>query len=519
MSCLFSGLSSDTIPTNGVSSTTDVKDDNPKPPKSKTKRRATLNNQIQLLHEQREKDKQSQQEIISSSVSVCDDSGNNMTGGQMVNMPGGPFLNGQNLSFNPMMMQNGNQLLMQGMIGPNGNQLIGTMGLMNANGGPTQGLQQNGALVSGAGFSSHADMNKSPGDETDAGLLQLAMQDAGITPSSTASQPGSSAVTPSIADASLETESSNTQSNPLQTLASVATSQEMSSDNNVGTENQPVTSSLTGSMSVTSAGSTVPVMGNVGQNNFQNLLQNNGNNNLMNMSMVGNQSVLAGQQQQPPQPQTQQIMFVNEQGIPMIANVPIGIDPNSQNSYNNLQKQGMLSGVNQQGLMKDQSGALEQNQMNNALALAQQQANMAALLGQSASLQNMAFQQQNLLSGNIIQAPNGQLIQQITPQAQMQQLQGQGQIMGVQNQGQGIVVGGTPGNQNNNFMTQFTVPNQPSQLPSALILPNGQIIPVVTNPNSVNANNTPSFGQGQVNQTRMSGPQIQGPLQQTQQGA
>ena len=37
-------------------------------------------------------------------------------------------------------------------------------------------------------------------------------------------------------------------------------------------------------------------------------------------------------------------------------------------------------------------------------------------------------------------------------------------------------------NQPSGFITVNTVPSQPNQLPSALILPNGQIIPVVTQP-------------------------------------
>ncbi|XP_045210433.1 serine-rich adhesin for platelets-like [Mercenaria mercenaria] len=493
------GLSTESIPTNGVSSTTDVKDESPKP-KNKTKKRNTLNAHLQQLQEQREK--QQQQEMISSSVSVSDDTAGNLPQNQLMNMPGGAFINGQNVMFNPMM----NQFMMPGMMG-NGNQMmpnLGPMGVIGA--GSSTGMPgvANNNIANPIGQNSNpqsdqntGNMNKSA-DDSDAGLLQLAMQDAGITPGSNSGQQSSSALTPSVSETAQEAESSSSQNNALQTLASVATSDHIFSTENSSTDNQSTTASGTGSL--TGSASNMPMMTST-QSGLQPMLQTS-NSALINMPMLGNPTGLPGQQQQQQQQQQmQQIMFINDQGIPMIANVPVGMDPNNPNMFNNSQKPGIMPGMNQTNLIKDQTGNMDQN----ALALAQQQANMAALqnqlLGQNAgnNLPNMPFQPQNLLQGNIIQTPNGQLLQQIGPQ-----INGQGQLLGMPGQGQGLVVAGQQGQ-----LTLNTMPSQPNQLPSALILPNGQIIPVVTNPGNVVSQPGITLSQAQLTQPRMSGPQMQ----------
>lgn len=489
------GLSTESIPTNGVSSTTDVKDESPKP-KNKTKKRNTLNAHLQQLQEQREK--QQQQEMISSSVSVSDDTCGNIQQNQLMNMPGGAFINGQNVMFNPMM----NQFMMPGMMG-NGNQImpnIGPMGVIGAGSGAS-GMPPgaNNSATNQTGQNSNlqndqnaSNMNKSS-DDMDAGLLQLAMQDAGITPGSNSGPQSSSALTPSVSESGPEAESSSAENNALQTLASVATSDHVFSTENDVTDNQ----SATAAGSMTGNSSNLPMMTS-SQSGLQPLLQT-GNNAMINMPMLGNPTGLPGQQQQ--QQQMQQIMFINDQGIPMIANVPVGMDPNNPNIFPNAQKPGLMQNINQSSIIKDQSGNIDQN----ALALAQQQANMAALqnqlLGQNAggNIPSMPFQQQNLLQGNIIQTPNGQLLQQIGPQ-----INGQGQLIGMPGQGQGLVVAGQQGQ-----LALNTMPSQPNQLPSALILPNGQIIPVVTNPGNIVSQPGLTLSQGQLTQPRMSGPQIQ----------
>ena len=156
----------------------------------------------------------------------------------------------------------------------------------------------------------------------------------------------------------------------------------------------------------------------------------------------------------------------------------------------------------------------------NALALAQHQSNIAALQGQiigpnGQNLQNLAFQQQNLLQqGGIL--PNGQILQQLGGQGQLAQVQGQNQVVNLQGQG-GMVLGGPPGmlpgNQGGNMLT---VPNQQNQLPSALLLPNGQIVPVVTNPGGVLSQAGPAqmSGAGHIIQNRLAAPpHIQAQLQ------
>lgn len=190
------GLSTESVPTNGVSSTTDPRDESPKP-KSKTKKRNTLSSQMQQLQDQREKQQQ-QQEMISSSVTVSEDGSGNMQQNPFMNLTAGGFVNGQNMMFNPMM----NQFMMPGIMG-NGNQMmpnIGPMGIVNT---PSANPNMAGIVST----NNLTGQNNVPGDQTvnpgnksmeesESGLLQLAMQDAGITPGSSSGPQSSSALTP-----------------------------------------------------------------------------------------------------------------------------------------------------------------------------------------------------------------------------------------------------------------------------------------------------------------------------------
>ena len=165
-----------------------------------------------------------------------------------------------------------------------------------------------------------------------------------------------------------------------------------------------------------------------------------------------------------------------------------------------------------------QTAGLEQN----TVALAQQQSNLAALQNQlmnqnGPTLPNMAFQQQqNVLQGGILQ--NGQFLQQIGGQGHLAQVQAQNQVVNLQGQG-GMVLGGPPGvlpgNQNGNLLTLNSMPSQQNQLPSALLLPNGQIVPVVTNPGSVfsQAGQAQMSAAGQMVQSRLAAPQFQTQIQ------
>ena len=320
--------------TNGVSSTTDAKAESPKAKPKKSKRRNNISAQLQA---RRELETQ-QQEMITSSVSVTDEQQMSMGSGEMMNIPGGQFMPGQNMM--PMMLPNG-QLIMPGMMnGMLGNNqgMMGNQGLVGNNQpgvGNNQGLLpnqqtlignlQNEVNMSGAGTS------KAGSEESEAGLLQLAMQDAGITPqsSSQSSQGDDSATTPR---SEVGADMTNTpQTSALQTLASVATStQGLSVGDNIGSQVSAAIESQSTVGSGTNSASVPAVSGRTsGPTGFQTIVQNG---QVINVPVMGNQSVLQGQQQ---------VMFINEQGIPVIANVPVGMEQNNQGNQllNNLQKQ------------------------------------------------------------------------------------------------------------------------------------------------------------------------------------
>lgn len=487
--------------TNGVSSTTDAKIESPKIKSKKSKRR---NNTLSAHLQARRDIENQQQEMITSSVSMSDDQQINVTSNEMMNLPGGQFMPGQNMMLNPMMMPGG-QLLMPGMINgmiANNQGMLGNQGLVGNNQGLLASQQallansQNEVNLMGAGA------NKTSSDDSEAGLLQLAMQDAGITPQSssqTSQSEEGGAVSTSAAMGAEEVgdQTSNmSQTSALQTLASVATNTQGLSvrSESVGSQGAASTDTqsslpMTNPSAAPSVSTSLPVRTS-GPTGYQPMVHNG---QVINMPLMGNQPMLQSQQQ---------VMFINEQGIPVIANMPVGIDPNSQGNQllNNIQKQNV---------------GLDQN----AMALAQQQSNLAAVQGQiigqnGQNLQNMALQQQNILPGGILQ--NGQFLQQLGGQGQLAQVQGQNQVMNLQGQG-GMVLGGPPGvlpgNQGGNLVT--VNPNQQNQLPSALLLPNGQIVPVVTNPGNVFSQAGPAqmSNAGNIVQNRMTAPQFQAQLQ------
>lgn len=485
--------------TNGVSSTTDAKLDSPKIKNKKSKRR---NNTLSAQLQARRDLENQQQEMITSSMS--DDQQINVTPNEMMNLPGGQFIPGQNMMLNPMMMPGG-QLLMPGMINgmmANNQGILGNQGLVGnnqtllANQQAMLSNSQNEASFTGPGA------NKSSSDDSEAGLLQLAMQDAGITPQSSSQASQNEEAGPVSTSATASTEIAGeqvpniSQASALQTLASVATntpglsmsSESVGNQGTASTDTQP-SSAITNPSAAPSASTSLPIRTSAAAG-FQPVVHNG---QVINMPLMGNQSLVQGQQQ---------VMFINEQGIPVIANMPVGIDSSNQGNQllSNLQKQNV---------------GLEQN----AMALAQQQSNLAAvqsqIIGQSGqNLQNMAIQQQNILPGGVLQ--NGQFLQQLGGQGQLAQVQGQNQVVNLQGQG-GMVLGGPPGvlpgNQGNNLLT--VNPNQQNQLPSALLLPNGQIVPVVTNPGNVFSQAGPAqmSTAGHIVQNRLAAPQFQAQLQ------
>ena len=334
--------------TNGVSSTTDAKIESPKAKNKKSKRRNTLSSHLQARRDMENQ----QQEMISSSVSVADDQQVNAAANQMMNLPGGPYMPGQNMMLNPIMMPGTNQLLMPGMMGgmvANGQGIMGNQGLMGnkpgimGNNPGMIGNQQ--TIIAGATDINltGAGTNKGMSDEPEAGLLQLAMQDAGITPQSSSQashSEESGAVSTSASTVSEVTEqaASTSQTSALQTLASVATNTHglsLSSESGGNQGGAPATENSANNIPNPSAASSVssnlPVMTS-GPAGYQSLVQNG---QVLNMPLVGNQPMLQGQQQ---------VMFINEQGIPVIANMPVGMDPSNQGNQllNNMQKQVLL---------------------------------------------------------------------------------------------------------------------------------------------------------------------------------
>ncbi|XP_067676181.1 mucin-2-like [Haliotis asinina] len=108
--------------------------------------------------------------------------------------------------------------------------------------------------------------------------------------------------------------------------------------------------------------------------------------------------------------------------------------------------------------------------------LSQQQNPMTMFAQQNPMLQPQGIQPMTLQGQPQVSLPSGQNVYQ-------QQLNGQLAMNQQVIQNPGLAM---PVSQNGNLLTLNTMPSQPNQLPTALILPNGQIIPVVTNAQTVN---------------------------------
>ncbi|XP_061183777.1 mucin-17-like isoform X2 [Saccostrea echinata] len=441
--------------------------------KKKTKKRNTINLQLELKKQQAAAAQQQQQEnqqqqnaaLATGAAGMQDVLAQGIVGNPMTNFPnmmiGGA---GQQLINQQMFMNS----MMFGVPPAGGSQMpMGGNPCMQAQTHFTQGLP--GQSMTGQ----QSDKNAA---EAGAGLLQLAMQDAGITPSSNnnPSQTEDSVSTSSSVQRSSAPDQS-TVSSALHTLASVASNtQNVTNISQIPASQVQSNASMiqTGATTTTtqSVNSVAPIMA-TGQQNL------NGTNNVMNMPFVNGQqqmatNVMPGNQIVNPGTSNamQQIMFINEQGVPCIANVPVGIDPASL-GLPNMGKQ--IVGGNLLIQKDDQQTVLANN-------LAQQQMNLAMQ-----GIQQQPFQQgqTNVTMGgnNIVQQPvNNQLA---LNQHIMQPMQGPIQGLSNPQNPQGLIL---PASQTGNLLTVNSVPNfsnPQSQLPQALLLPNGQIIPVVSNPN------------------------------------
>ncbi|OWF41522.1 hypothetical protein KP79_PYT22535 [Mizuhopecten yessoensis] len=358
-----------------------------------------------------------------------------------------------NMMMNQMMFSNSQMMMQQHMMGVGGQMPAGSQG---------QNVESSAAELAGAG------------------LIQLAMQDAGITPSTSVSSDEN--VTSTATQANSDPMASASDNSALETLASIATVPQTAGV--VGSSApvsqaavSPLVSQSGSAMTATTQAinANMPIMA-TGQSGIGQIQPNN---NMMNVPFVN-----GGQQQFPPgilqgqqggfnpgipTPQ-QQIMFINEQGVPCIANVPLGIDPNSL-GIPNFQKQmvGMdksgnigLQGFGNVMVQKDQGMTADQTLITNMNLQGQQtfqQTQGAVAMGTPGMVQPPM--------------PLGQQVMQ-----PMHQLAG-----GLGNQGQqGLIM---PVSQSGNLLINSTNQNQGppgNQLPQALLLPNGQIIPVVANP-------------------------------------
>ncbi|KAK3083194.1 hypothetical protein FSP39_016472 [Pinctada imbricata] len=474
--------------------------------KSKTKRRNTISLQLENLKKQ-------QQENANSMNSMQQQQQGNqelLAPGMMNNFP--TMMDG-GATANQQQVFNQQQMLMNSMIfgGGSGGVMVpnsnGGMVLTNTalgSHGNNTGMVVNGSVGGGSGISLQGNQIQGQSSEAKgqsaaeagAGLLQLAMQDAGITPSSQSAPSEDQNVT-NVSSVSMATGSnSDTQPSALHTLASIASNtQSLSNASQVPASQVQVNSLVTqgGSSAPTattqSINSSAPIMATgQGQGGINATMSNNGT--MMNMSFMNGQQMQPGNMmpggQNPgfnPMAATQQIMFVNDQGVPCVANIPMGIDPASLGIPNNAKQ---VMGIDKSGnvivqnLQKDQG---QINQMNEqailANTLAQQQMNLA-LQGQMPG----QFQgQNNVAIGNPAALVQPSMNNQLQLNQQMMQPMG-GQLASGQltQTNQGLIL---PASQTGNLLTVNSVPTQQSQLPQALLLPNGQIIPVVSNPNLV----------------------------------
>lgn len=399
------------------------------------------------------------------------------------------------------------------------------------------------------------------------GLLQMAMRDAGITatsmsasvaPQSAQSVSGSNTTITSAQSTKLagnsELATSDTSSSPLHTLASVATDSQSSSANVAASSSTVAGMSQTQGLTASSASTSttqainlnMPIMtpGQCGlmqtfnpNMGLQVMAQNQGMPfNMMQNGGLGGISVMPQQQGQ--------ILYLNEQGIPVLSNMPMqGFDGSALTNSSQIAcvaqpnsvaelKPGSAPGMAQ--MQAAQKGQNATSQMADTQASAEIQSRDGMVQFQN----NLLQQQSQLPAGDAsnqrpgqtpkigfnplqnqagvnvfpsagdganallqVQQQQQQLNQQLIQAAQLSGLNtGMNRTGGGINQPAMNVMGGCgkaenpsnpttlpgenlmlPVSQSGNLLTLNHGQN-PAQLPSALILPNGQIIPVVTQP-------------------------------------
>ncbi|KAK6173075.1 hypothetical protein SNE40_016604 [Patella caerulea] len=216
-----------------------------------------------------------------------------------------------------------------------------------------------------------------------------------------------------------------------------------------------------------------------------------------------------------------QLIMINEQGVPIMAgmnnNMPNVLPQQDQPQQNIPVPKGCKKDKNSKKANTVQPSVINQN--------VPDQMNMTSVMTSQGQMNILQPQQgtMNMLQQNIMQQPN--MMQSMPMQGQQQvampgtqnvfqqqfpnQPMVQMQPNNTGSQNQGIIL---PANQSGNLLTLNTMPSQPNQLPSALILPNGQVIPVVQNAQSLINNQSgvlTSGGQVVTNSTS-----LQMPLQQ-----
>lgn len=369
------------------------------------------------------------------------------------------------------------ELSAPGMVGNYGMMMHSNAMMVGGNQMMMQPQHMMGTVGHGRGQGDNSEPNDT--EMAGAGLLQLAMQDAGITPNTSQCASSDENVVSVPTQAVGDCVTGVNENSALETLASIATVPQTvgvvgSSAPVSQAAVSPLVSQSGSAMTATTQAinANMPIMA-TGQSGMGQIGPNNG---MMNVPFVnGGQQfppgLLQGQQAgfnagiSAPQ---QQIVFINEQGMPCIANVPMGIDPNTL-GLPNFQKHVMgvdktgnigMQGFGNMMVQKDQGMSSELlTNMNLQGQQAFQQAQNAVAMGTAGMVQ------QQMSLGQQVMPPMHQLAGGIGNQGQ------QGLIMPVSQSGNLLI---NPSNQNQG--------PPGSQLPQALLLPNGQIIPVVANP-------------------------------------
>lgn len=488
---------------------------------SKSRRRKTIMSQLQSRQEQ-----QLEQTALASAHSLSANSGLIAIGGNHTLLGSGQqLLANQNLLINPA-LGGGNPML-----------VAGQKPYIQLPNGPGPGMMTPfGMLQPGKTFSSPGMGEQDKVALDGNGLLQMAMQDAGIswsaqsTPTSLGSSANSTA-TSSISQSTCSTATTSAmiqnsavsldngiQANPLQTLASVASNTQnamvrTSSSVSPGLPSTPLQQvSNSAATSTTQAiNPNIPIM-SAGQPVYNQMFP--GNNSMMNVPMVtGAQSMpmnvmqpggIPGMGMTINTPQGQ-IVFLNEHGMPVMQNMPM--DP----SMMNIQQQNIAAKLNgiQDGKTSKEvtekqmlNGTVGMQEMNASMALTPQHAQLLAQGGQAAGMCIPTGAAGMLQQAQFQQAQGGALHSQVQQTQLNSQFPGGQQLIQTLSQpgsnqqavnSQGLIL---PVSQAGNLLTLNTMPSQPNQLPSALILPNGQIIPVVTQAHQAHqANNQVPGGQ------------------------